>query len=113
MLNENESFEAIAIKASEDNASAGKGGKLNKFSYGQMVEDFSKVAFKLQTIGEISTPFQTKYGWHIIKLLNKYPIESFEKVKDDLTQNIKRDNRSNLIGQSVVDKLINDYKILK
>ncbi|REE81899.1 peptidyl-prolyl cis-trans isomerase SurA [Lutibacter oceani] len=111
VINENESFEAIATRVSEDNASAVNGGKLNKFSYGQMVEDFSNVAFKLQTVGEISTPFQTKYGWHIIKLLNKYPIESFEKVKDNLTQKIKRDNRSNLIGQSVVDKLFDEYEI--
>ena len=81
VINEDKSFGTIATKVSEDNASAVKEGKLNRFSFGQMVDDFSKVAFELQTIGDVSTPFQTKYGWHIVKLLNKYPVESFEKFK--------------------------------
>jgi len=76
-----------------------------------MVDDFSKVAFELQTIGDVSTPFQTKYGWHIVKLLNKYPVESFEKLKGELTQKIERDERSNLTGQTVVNKLVKEYEI--
>ena len=111
VINEDESFGTIATKVSEDNASAVKEGKLNRFSFGQMVDDFSKVAFELQTIGDVSTPFQTKYGWHIVKLLNKYPVESFEKLKGELTQKIERDERSNLTGQTVVNKLVKEYEI--
>ena len=112
VLNNKERFSELAVKFSDDNATASKGGRLNKFSYGQMVESFSKVAFKLENIEEISVPFITEYGWHIIKLLKKYPVESFDEIKVDLTQKIERDDRSNLIGQSVINRLLKKYTIV-
>tara|TARA_R110001583_G_scaffold17310_14_gene70213 strand:- start:4645 stop:6249 length:1605 start_codon:yes stop_codon:yes gene_type:complete len=107
---ENSDFIELAKQISDDSASAREGGKLRRFSYGEMVENFAKVAFELETVGEISKPFKTAYGWHIIKLLNKFPVESFDKMKNELTQQIERDERSNLIGKSVIKKLMNSYK---
>lgn len=112
VLNNKERFAELATKFSNDKATASKGGRLNKFSYGQMDETFSKVAFKLENVEEVSMPFKTKYGWHIVKLLKKYPLESFDKVKVNLTQKIERDNRSNLIGQSVINRLLKEYTIV-
>lgn len=108
---ENYDFYELAKQVSDDKASAIDGGKLNRFSYGEMIEDFAKVAFELKIEGEISNPFKTQYGWHIIKLLNKFPIESFDTMKNELTLKIQRDERSNLIGKSVLKKLKNSYKI--
>lgn len=105
------SFESIAAEVSEDNASATSGGKLRRFSAGQMVDAFSDVAFSLQTVGDISKPFQTQYGWHIVKLLQKYPIESFEELEPELLRQVENDDRSNLIGKSVVDKLYMKYNV--
>lgn len=104
-------FDEMAIHLSEDYASAPNKGRLNKFSAGQMIESFSNVAFSMQTIGEISKPFETLYGWHIVKLLNKYPIESFEVLEPKLKLQVERDERSNLIGKSVVDQLSKEYTI--
>ena len=112
LLDENPSkFDALAIQFSEDNSSAQNGGKLRKFSSGQMIDSFSNVAFSLQNVGDISKPFQTIYGWHIIKLINKYPIESFEVLEPKLLQQVESDERSNLIGKSVIDSLSISYKI--
>lgn len=105
-------FDALAVQFSEDNSSAQNGGKLRKFSSGQMIDAFSDVAFSLQNVGDISKPFQTIYGWHIIKLMNKYPIESFEVLEPKLLQQVESDERSNLIGKSVIDSLSNSYKII-
>lgn len=109
LLNNKERFSELAVKFSNDKATASKGGRLNKFSYGQMVETFSKTAFEIDNIEEISAPFKTKYGWHIIKLLKKYPVQSFDEIKADLTKKIERDNRSNLIGKSIINKLLKAY----
>lgn len=105
-------FEKLAKTLSEDNASAPNGGRLKKFNSGQMINPFSDVAFSLQNIGEISKPFQTPYGWHIIKLINKYPIESFEVLEPKLLKQVENDERSNLIGKSIVDQLFNEYNIV-
>jgi len=112
LLNQKADFYELAKKVSEDKASAIKGGRLNKFSSGQMIEEFSKVAFSLEENGEISKPFSSQFGWHIVKLINKYPIESFESLKSKLRIQVEKDIRSNLITEAVIDKLINKFDIV-
>jgi len=112
ILSKSQNFADVAKKVSEDSASALKGGKLKKFASGQMIEDFSKVAFSLKTESDISTPFKTQFGWHIVKLIKKYPIKSFSKLESKLRQEVEKDVRSNLIGQSVINKLFQEYHIV-
>jgi peptidyl-prolyl cis-trans isomerase SurA len=107
-----DNFEELAKELSEDRASAPSGGVLKRFSAGQMIEEFSNVSFSLEEVGEISKPFQTIYGWHIIKLIEKYPLESFESIEDKLTRQVESDDRSDLIGKSVIDKLFKEYNIV-
>ena len=104
-------FGELAKKVSEDKASRMKGGKLTKFGSGKMVADFSKVAFSLTKEGEISTPFKTQFGWHIIKLIKKYPIQSFEEIETKLTQKVEKDMRSNLVSKSIINKLLKQYNV--
>ncbi|WP_308992575.1 peptidylprolyl isomerase [Mariniflexile litorale] len=61
------SFRSKAILYSEDPQSGRQGGKLGSLNRDQprMVKEFREVAFKLQE-GEISDPFETEYGYHII-----------------------------------------------
>ena len=104
-------FASLAEKFSDDKASSVKGGLLDKFGTGRMVESFADEAFKLTEEGEISQPFQTPYGWHIAKLIKKYPVDTFENLKAKLTDQVNKDERSNLIGDSVIKRLFNEYKI--
>jgi len=104
-------FSNLAKNVSEDRASAIRGGKLDVFGTGKMIEDFANVAFSLKTKGEISKPFKTKFGWHIVTLLKKHPIKSFENSKEELTKKVENDARSNLISKSIIQKLFKNYKI--
>ncbi|OBQ56433.1 peptidylprolyl isomerase [Tamlana sp. s12] len=111
-INQGDSFEALAKQFSQDANSAEKGGKLRPFSRGQIsAEAFENVAFNLKNEGDISKPFQTKFGWHIIKLYQIIPVPDFETMKPELVEKVKRDSRSKIIDQALIDSLKKKYNI--
>lgn len=85
-------FEDVAKKESEDRGSKANGGKLPWFGTGQMIPEFEKVAFDL-TKDSISTPFQTAYGFHIVKKLDSKGLPPFEDVKNEIIGNFVNDDR--------------------
>ncbi|MEW6015421.1 MAG: peptidylprolyl isomerase [Candidatus Zixiibacteriota bacterium] len=62
-------FGELAKTFSQDNSAAG-GGDLGWFARGQMVPQFDSVAWALQ-MNQVSPPFRTRFGWHIVKLLGR------------------------------------------
>ena len=62
-------FEAAAVKYSDDRANAAKGGDLGLMSPGQLDPEFEKAAFGIANVGEIAGPVKTAFGYHLIKLL--------------------------------------------
>lgn len=111
-LQQGENFEQLAKQFSEDKSSAANGGKMAPFSSGQLsAEEFENVAFSLSSEAPLSTPFETAFGWHIVKFNEKNAPKSFEEVKADLETKVSRDERSRLIQQSVTEKLRKKYKI--
>ena len=101
-----DSFENLAKKYSDDKSSGRYGGKLKKFGIRAMIPEFETEGFALKNEGDISEPFQTKYGWHIIKLIKKFPVPAFDQIKHELRQKVERDERSRM-GK---EKLMNHIK---
>jgi parvulin-like peptidyl-prolyl isomerase len=64
-------FAAIATERSEDPGSGKNGGDLGWFGEGRMVQEFWDAAKSLKSIGDISAPFRSQFGWHIVKLTGK------------------------------------------
>lgn len=106
-----ELFEDLAERFSEDRSTAVNGGALPAFGVGKMVSEFEKNAFKLDNIGDFSKPFRTKFGWHIVKLLEKNPVPLIEDSKEDIIRKIQRDGRNDLSKEALFSKLRNEYKI--
>jgi len=107
-----ENFESLAKQFSDDKSSAKKGGKLPPFNSGQLSSgEFEDIAFGLNVIGEVSKPFKTNHGWHIVKLYNKEPIAPFKELKYELENKVKRDSRSKLINTSLLKRLKKQYKV--
>jgi peptidyl-prolyl cis-trans isomerase C len=79
-----EDFAALVKQYSDDTGSKEKGGEYT-FKRGQMVPEFEAAAFSMKT-NQISDLVETKFGYHIIKLLEKYPATtvSFAKAEPDI-----------------------------
>ncbi len=108
-LKNGDKFEELA-KLSDDKASGKKGGELPEFTTGRMVPEFEKAAFALQKPGDISEPVQTRFGWHIIKLISKRPPDDVEKQRDKIKKTVENDReRKEIVKNFVINKLKNQY----
>jgi peptidyl-prolyl cis-trans isomerase SurA len=65
-----ESFIELAMKNSEDPSAQYNGGELGYVGRGAMVPQFEAQAFKMK-IGEISQPFKSPFGFHILQLIDR------------------------------------------
>lgn len=111
-LRQGEKFESLAKQFSDDKSSARNGGKLSAFKSGQLSSTiFEDQAFALKNDGDISQPFKSEYGWHIVKRIELQPIQSFEELKPSIESKVKRDSRSQLINEAMVDALKKRYQI--
>lgn len=75
-----EDFSSLARAHSQDKGTANDGGKLGWVNPGEMVPEFEQVMKRLKP-GQISKPFDSRYGWHIIKLLNKRNRDNTKEFK--------------------------------
>lgn len=87
-------FSTLVERYSEDKFSKDKKGELPVFGVGRMVPAFDEAAFGLKKIGEVSKPIQTDYGFHVIKLLAKYPPKPFDSVRREIKAKVDNDSRA-------------------
>ena len=102
-------WEELALKMSEDASTASKAGELPWFGTGKMVEEFENAAFGLTEDRQISAPFKTSYGWHIVKRLEYRAPATFEASKRELQKKVSRDSRSELTRASFLENLKAEY----
>lgn len=72
-------FDQLAKQYSQDPGSAVKGGKLGWADPNMYVPEFRDLA-KSQPVGEISQPFHTMHGWHILQVLDKRESDTTESA---------------------------------
>ena len=77
-------------KENSDGPSAKKGGDVGFIAKKQFDKDFTDAAFKLEK-NQVSKPVKTKYGWHLIKVVDRRESKTvpFEKVKARLAKQLK------------------------
>ena len=75
-----EDFATLARSHSDDQASAVRGGDLGWTTPGDLVPRFEEEMNQLQP-GELSVPFQTSFGWHVVQVLERRQHDSTEEVR--------------------------------
>jgi len=73
-------FGAVAAAVSEDTGSAQEGGDMGWAARGFFVPEFEEVAYSLEE-NEISQPFRSRYGWHIIVYLGERIFDITEEIQ--------------------------------
>lgn len=89
-------FAELASASSDDPGSAADGGSLGWVSPGVMVPEFEEAMNKLQP-GEISQPFETQFGWHIVQVMSR-------RQHDDTEAYMKNVARQSIYKRKVAEE---------
>ena len=92
----------VATALSEDEQSSKSGGLLPVFGINTYERSFEDAAFALNTPGSYSKPFQSRAGWHIVRLVRKHEALTDENFKKLYEQKIKSDERYNKTRASLL-----------
>lgn len=99
MLQRGVDFGLLARQFSDDKLTYGNNGELPEFGSGRYQLSFEKEVFKLTRDGEISRPFATEYGYHIVKRLSHSPVSADKNdaaFMFELKQKVQQDSRINI-----------------
>ena len=103
-------FASLASANSEDRGSAVRGGDLGWFGRGAMVQPFEDITFGLE-IGQVSKPFQTRFGVHISKLYGKRGIQPLDSMRSQILRQVQRDQRMKIAEESFIKKTRAEYQL--
>ena len=94
---------------SDDRGTVQRDGALTSFTVSRIVPEFIEACKSLE-VGQIAKPVRTNYGFHIIKLLGKSGVGSFEKESKALSERIEKDMRSKKSEAVVLKQVKSEYK---
>jgi len=99
---------AELAKQKSTGPSATDGGNLGFFGRGQMVPEFEKAAYAMETGAYTKKPVKTQFGWHVIKVEDRKRTDppSFEAMEPELRNNLFQE-----IGAAYIAKLRKSAKI--
>ena len=102
------SFDSLARKYSDDPGTGAKGGDLGFFERRQMVKPFDEAVFKLK-VDEISEVVQTKFGYHIIQLVEELEYPTFEEELATIREMYKK-SRYGYDYDRFIENLKNEFQ---
>ncbi|MFA6617484.1 MAG: peptidylprolyl isomerase [Candidatus Neomarinimicrobiota bacterium] len=110
-----DNFNDLAIKYSDDKNIEDNQGSLGWVKVGQLLDEFEDVAYSLKP-GEISEPFETEFGFHIVKLNERKEniVEAYEHAKLQIEEVAMISWRSKFVKreQNVLDSLEKEYPLV-
>ncbi len=109
MAQNGKNWNEMVKQYSDDKGTVSRNGALSSFTVSRIVPEFIEACKSLE-IDQIAKPVRTNYGYHIIKLLSKSGVGSFEKESNGLSERIEKDQRSKKSEEVVLKQVKNEYK---
>ena len=97
------------LEFSEDRKTKDAMGELPEFGINNMMPAFEAAAFALEAPGDYSAPVETSIGWHVIQLIEKKPLPTFDELKSELKKKVNRDTRSRVGATRFMKRLKSEY----
>ena len=109
------SWNELCKENSEDGNTKDIGGRLRAFGVGALasVPEFESTAFALQKAGDLSDPFQSSIGWHIVRLEKKIPLPPYAELEASLKKKVARDERLQISQQAMTAKRRKDFEFIE
>lgn len=98
-------FAELAKAYSDDKGSAVRGGELPWIGPGMTLIEFENEAYKLQ-VGEMSKPFATTVGYHIVKMIERKSLEPYSELKGEIYENLKRQGVEEASAEHKIKRMI-------
>jgi len=105
-----EDFARIAEQYSDDKSTATKGGVLPWFGANKMIPEFIKEVSAIKNINDVAKPFSSNFGWHIVKLVDRKEIGSYDDNLSDLKQSLTRNDRAKKSEEALLNRIRKEYK---
>jgi peptidyl-prolyl cis-trans isomerase SurA len=107
-------FGAIAQALSEDPASAAENGDLGWVVPGDFVPEFAQRLEELE-VGELSEPFRTRFGWHIVEVTDRRTYDTTDELKEqrcaETIRASKMEEQQQLWVQQIRDQAFVDTRL--
>ena len=105
IVNKGADFAELAKEYSVDSNTKDNGGELGEFGKNETISAFEDVVFSME-IGEISEPVLTDYGYHIIKLNNKYKKQLDYKTCKPYIENVLVSQECEKVLEEQIDSTV-------
>ncbi len=97
-------FAELAKNLSQDKASAAKGGVLSWIGPNQTLKEFEDVAYALEK-GELSEPFLSTVGYHVVKLMDRKELEPYEELKPSIVRYLESKGLASRLAAQTLDSI--------
>ena len=100
-------FAELAASASEDQASGHRGGAIGWIGPHQLLKEVEDACYALEK-GQTSEPLLSTVGWHILKLLDKKPLEPYDTLAPRIRQFLEARGMKDQLAGKVIDSIANN-----
>lgn len=105
LLKQGVPFDTLVGRYSEDKLSVAENGVLQPFGAGRMVPAFENASFALKNPGDVSSPVQTEYGYHVIRLIAKMPLKPFDSLQESIKRRVDNDARATIAHDQFMTRI--------
>ncbi len=99
-------FAELALRNSDDKMSAIQGGELPWLARKQTIKEFEDVAFKMKATDEVSEPFLSPLGYHIVKFLGRKQLEPYDSLRNNILKYLESQGLQNKMVDQVLDSMV-------